>query len=473
MPPCRHPSKNVSEDALANLGLSADATVEDVQRAYKKLALEHHPDRGGDKEAFQRIKASADILCAGFSPVERRLAESFGGIAVSHAKKCRDNIRGLLLLTGSLADGAGPVLMTLDEKQVLMSTECLEWVPLRAADEAFLCCCELQNGEKDVAVGTSRGHVHLVSSQQCDTSQPPDPIAAGHGPVLALECASEWPPLLLASVAGRVTLIDYAVGCALRSLDESLPSLLDTLVDGVMAEALCHVSLCPAPARRASASGALQLGDESLSCTRGNAAACVCIAGSDERGGGGLLLSLRIDLVDQEHDPGSSALLEEDADDEDGAAADALQLHWRVAHDSPVYAAAAAPCFIVAATGDACMLHQLETGTVLRRLAAGSGVLYALAISPAGDCLLAGGSEEVVHSFNFPSGTKRAELHVPRTTARDCSLNSATINALAFIDNCTFISGGYDAATTRWKLALPPRPPAVADCSGKSGAHDS
>ena len=49
-------------DDIAALGLSADASLEDVQRAYKKLALEHHPDRGGDKEAFQRVKASADRL---------------------------------------------------------------------------------------------------------------------------------------------------------------------------------------------------------------------------------------------------------------------------------------------------------------------------------------------------------------------------------------------------------------------------
>ena len=110
-----------------------------------------------------------------------------------------------------------------------------------------------------------------------------------------------------------------------------------------------------------------------------------------------------------------------------------------------------------------CSRHASETGIVLRRLAAGSGVLYALALNPGGDCLLAAGSEEVVHAFHFPSGTKRAQLHLPRGSARDCSMNSATINALAFADDLTFFSGGYDGAITRWQLT---QPPAVRGCAG-------
>jgi hypothetical protein len=122
----------------------------------------------------------------------------------------------------------------------------------------------------------------------------------------------------------------------------------------------------------------------------------------------------------------------------------------------------AEPSLLVAATGHACALHERESGIVLRRLAAGSGVLYALALNPAGDCLLAAGSEEMVHVFNFPSGTKRVEMHLPRGSARHCSMNSATINALAFVDDQTFLSGGYDAAITRWQLT---QPTAVRGCS--------
>ena len=146
--------------------------------------------------------------------------------------------------------------------------------------------------------------------------------------------------------------------------------------------------------------------------------------------------------------------------------ANALDLDWRAVHDAPVYAVtAAAPSYVVAATGHVCALHQRETGTVLRLLAAGCGVLYALALNANGDCLLAAGSEEAIHAFNFPSGTKRAELHLPRGSARDCGCNTATINALVFVDDRTFLSGCYDAATTRWKL----KPPPAVQCAAVRG----
>lgn len=392
-------------DDFETLGLHADASLEDVQRAFKRLAKEHHPDRGGEKEAFQKLKAAADRLSGSTSRSTERCE------APSHANKCLDIVRCLLVLTES-------TVMVLDEQQALIRTgRESSWVTLRAADEAFLCCCVL-HGEQLLAIGTSRGRVHIARSQR-DTKHPQlAPIAAGDGPVLALVCVSEHLPLLLASVAGRVTLVDHVTGCALQSLDSAL-------LHGVMAETLCQ-----APTSRP---------EEEDSTAR------ICIAGADERCGGGLLLCLRMD-------PDALVL-----DEDPGATEDALQLDWRATHDMAVYAIAAAePSLIVVATGSMCVLHERETGLVLRRLETGSGVLYALAINPGGDCLVTAGSEEVAHVFNFPSGTKRAALHMPRTAARSCGLNSATINALAFVDDQTFLSGGYDAATTRWQLELPP-----------------
>ena len=55
-------------------------------------------------------------------------------------------------------------------------------------------------------------------------------------------------------------------------------------------------------------------------------------------------------------------------------------------------------------------LHDSATGGVLARLRAGGGVLYALAFSPSGACLLGAGSEALVHAFHCPAGTKRAVL---------------------------------------------------------------
>lgn len=44
------------------LGLSRDATEADVKKAYRKQCLKHHPDKGGDTEAFQRVKEAHDVL---------------------------------------------------------------------------------------------------------------------------------------------------------------------------------------------------------------------------------------------------------------------------------------------------------------------------------------------------------------------------------------------------------------------------
>lgn len=37
------------------LGLASNASIEDVKQAYRKLSLEHHPDKGGDQVMFIRI----------------------------------------------------------------------------------------------------------------------------------------------------------------------------------------------------------------------------------------------------------------------------------------------------------------------------------------------------------------------------------------------------------------------------------
>ena len=62
----------MSDDLYATLGVSRDASQDDIKRAYRKLAKELHPDLNPDKpevaERFQQVTAAYDIL----SDPERR-----------------------------------------------------------------------------------------------------------------------------------------------------------------------------------------------------------------------------------------------------------------------------------------------------------------------------------------------------------------------------------------------------------------
>ena len=49
---------------LATLGLGRDADLEQVKASYRRLALVHHPDRGGEAAEFQRIKRAYDRALA-------------------------------------------------------------------------------------------------------------------------------------------------------------------------------------------------------------------------------------------------------------------------------------------------------------------------------------------------------------------------------------------------------------------------
>jgi curved DNA-binding protein len=49
----------------AVLGLQRGATEDEVKQAYRKLAMKHHPDRGGNEEEFKRIKEAYEAITSG------------------------------------------------------------------------------------------------------------------------------------------------------------------------------------------------------------------------------------------------------------------------------------------------------------------------------------------------------------------------------------------------------------------------
>jgi DnaJ-class molecular chaperone len=75
------------------LGVSRDASDDDIKRAYKKLAMQHHPDRGGDPEEFKRISSAYEVLS---DPDKRRELDVPPGFR-SHPRKNYEYNIGLSL----------------------------------------------------------------------------------------------------------------------------------------------------------------------------------------------------------------------------------------------------------------------------------------------------------------------------------------------------------------------------------------
>ena len=49
-------------DYYSTLGLQRNASEDDIKKAYRKMAMKHHPDRGGDEKAFKQVSEAYEIL---------------------------------------------------------------------------------------------------------------------------------------------------------------------------------------------------------------------------------------------------------------------------------------------------------------------------------------------------------------------------------------------------------------------------
>ena len=49
-------------DHYQTLGVSPQADQKEIKKAFRKLAMKHHPDKGGDEAEFKKIQNAYDTL---------------------------------------------------------------------------------------------------------------------------------------------------------------------------------------------------------------------------------------------------------------------------------------------------------------------------------------------------------------------------------------------------------------------------
>ncbi|HUC95948.1 MAG TPA: molecular chaperone DnaJ [Candidatus Saccharimonadia bacterium] len=63
------------------LGISKSASADEIKKAFRKLAIEHHPDRGGEETKFKEINEAYEVLK---DPDKRKRYDQFGHAGVGN-----------------------------------------------------------------------------------------------------------------------------------------------------------------------------------------------------------------------------------------------------------------------------------------------------------------------------------------------------------------------------------------------------
>src|SRR6476469_3776634 len=66
-------------DYYEGLGVKKDASADEIKKAFRKAAIEHHPDRGGDEAKFKELNEAYEVLK---DPSKRQRYDQFGHAGV-------------------------------------------------------------------------------------------------------------------------------------------------------------------------------------------------------------------------------------------------------------------------------------------------------------------------------------------------------------------------------------------------------
>jgi DnaJ-class molecular chaperone len=132
------------QNPYQTLGVDRNATADEIKRAYRKLASQHHPDRGGDTQTFQGIQAAYDTL----SDANKRAAYDNPGLGNGFRADAPFDFQTIFDIFGTRFQHPGQQQQQQRRQQARMSL----WITLR--DVA-------QGGHRNISVGTQQG-THAV-----------------------------------------------------------------------------------------------------------------------------------------------------------------------------------------------------------------------------------------------------------------------------------------------------------------------
>src|SRR5205085_2549179 len=86
------------------LGVGKSASPDEIKKAFRRLAVEHHPDRGGNEEKFKEINEAYEILK---DDSKRKRYDQFGHAGVGSSAASDGNPFGGFDFGGFGAGGQG------------------------------------------------------------------------------------------------------------------------------------------------------------------------------------------------------------------------------------------------------------------------------------------------------------------------------------------------------------------------------
>ncbi|MBN1224909.1 MAG: DnaJ domain-containing protein, partial [Candidatus Aminicenantes bacterium] len=69
----------IKNDYYEILGISRNATADEIKKAYRQIALKFHPDKNpGNKESEEKFKAAAEAYSVLIDPEKKAVYDRFG-----------------------------------------------------------------------------------------------------------------------------------------------------------------------------------------------------------------------------------------------------------------------------------------------------------------------------------------------------------------------------------------------------------